>query len=514
MPRRRSRSPQRRGSGSILQSRSLAVAAGTLLALALAFSLTAPPSTPGPLERDFEAYYCAGATLNAGGDPYSRAIWTAERRIPGVDAGRDELLPFVGPAAALPAWSALARLPYRGALVVWTTFLIAMLAALVGSALVLTGAPRSRVWFALAFTVASAPVLGALALGQAALVSAGGVALALVACRARSASGAVGAMLLAAVQPNLTLALAARIRSRWDVAGAACAAALFASLTLIAGGGVAGFAAYIERLRAHSAAERDIAIQHTPAAIAYALGLSPSAATFVGLGIALLAVVTTIAIVRRERLDALTATLVAGALLPLAVPFFHEQDFALELLPILMLALRARGRARGLGAIAAVCVLIDWFGFAQRHAAAAQILCLGCAVAFAFTGLADAARSDRRSDFAGLATLAVLGAIAVPLALHHPAPTWPDMLPPHFHAPPTLDASAVWGAEQQAAGLAQRDPVWGFLRAIPLAGCIVLAAALVLDGRDRRRHPPQLTIGNPAGRSIKDLASSAVGTIT
>jgi hypothetical protein len=361
------------------------------------------------------------------------------------------------------------------------------------------------------FTIASAPVLGALALGQAALVAAGAIALTLVAYRARSTVGAIGATLLAALQPNLTLALAARLRSRWDVAVTAAALGLFAGLTLIAGGGIAGFEAYLARLREHSGAERDIAIQHTPAAIAYSLGLSPPAATTLGLVIALIAVAATIAIIRRERLDPVTATLVASALLPLSVPFFHEQDFALDVLPIMILALRARGIARSLGAIAALCVLVDWFGLAQRHGAAGQILCLGCAVTFAFTGLADTARDARRSSFTGLAALALLAAVAAPLALRHPAPTWPDMLPPHFHAAPALDASAVWGAEQRAAGLADHDTVWGLLRAIPLAGCVVLAAALVLDARQRRCRVPPLSIGDPTVAAIADFAASSAG---
>ena len=97
-----------------------------LIALALAvLAATAfrPPPTIGPFARDFEAYYAAGATWNAGGDPWSRDIWQTERTIPGVDATRDELLPFAGPAASLPLWSVLARLPFDAARVVWLILL-------------------------------------------------------------------------------------------------------------------------------------------------------------------------------------------------------------------------------------------------------------------------------------------------------------------------------------------------------------------------------------------------------
>ena len=89
-------------SGCTLQRN--AALAGALIAIALAYSAFRPAPTQGPFARDFEAYYAAGAAWNAGGDAWSRAIWSAERGIAGVDASRDEMLPYVGPgrcAAAL-----------------------------------------------------------------------------------------------------------------------------------------------------------------------------------------------------------------------------------------------------------------------------------------------------------------------------------------------------------------------------------------------------------------------------
>jgi hypothetical protein len=467
-------------------------AAGAGIALLLAFTVFRPPSTPGPLERDFEAYYASGATVNAGGDPYSRAIWSAERRIPGVDAGRDEVLPYVGPAAALPFWSLLARLPYGAALAVWTMVLVGALAALLLAALRLTRTPRDPWTYGLAgiLAFASAPAIAAVALGQAALVSAAGIACALVAYRSRWPAGAFGGTLLAAVQPNLALALLARLRSRWDVALAASAAAAFAIITLLAGGGRRGFVSYLHRLGAHGAAERDVTIQHTPAAIAYSFGLSPETATLVGTAVAIIAAATAIAVIVRERLDATTATLVTCALLPLVLPFFHEHDLVIEVLPIVVLALRTGGRARGLASIAAVLVLVDWFGFAQRHAAGGQIVCFGFAVALSFASL-NPRRPGRgtQADLWGLAALAALAAIALPLGLMKPAPTWPDTLPSRYRADPGADVSAVWASEQRAAGLTAREPAWGVLRGLPLAGCVVLGTALVADARRRRRIP-------------------------
>lgn len=467
--------------------RKLAAAAGAV-AILLAFTVFVPASTPGPLERDFEAYYAAGATVNAGADPYSRAIWSAESRVPGVDAGRDELLPFVGPAAGLPLWSVLARLSYRAAVAVWTLALGAALLAIAGAAFALTPTARApwRVVVAVALTATAAPVIGSLALGQAALVAAAGIAAAVVTYRWGWPAGAFVATLTAAVQPNLALALLARLRSRWDLAAATSAAGAFALISLAAGGGPAGFAAYAHRLAEHGAAERHVAIQHTTTAIAYSLGIDRGGAAAIGAAAPLAAVLATIALGIRERLDATTTTLLACALLPFAVPFFHEHDFVIEVLPILVLGLRARGRARALAAIAAALLLVDWFGLAQRHTAAAQIISLGTAVACCFIALGSGPL--RRADAAGLVTLALLASLAVPLGRAHPAPTWPDDLPAHYRATASADASAVWADEGRATGLLARVPAWGILRSFPLAGCIVLSAALVSDARRRRRQ--------------------------
>ncbi|HTA40668.1 MAG TPA: hypothetical protein VK760_16415, partial [Candidatus Acidoferrales bacterium] len=108
---------------------------GVSLALACAFVAAAllfarPHATPGPALRDFEAYWSAGAAYNAGTNPYERDVWNAERTVPGVDASRDELLPFVGPPATLPLWSAFARFPYETAARAWWAALALALLAL------------------------------------------------------------------------------------------------------------------------------------------------------------------------------------------------------------------------------------------------------------------------------------------------------------------------------------------------------------------------------------------------
>jgi Glycosyltransferase family 87 len=425
-------------------------------------------------------------------------VWRVERTIGGVDGSRDELLPYVGPAAALPFYGALARLPHPVAVRVWTALLAAAFCALVLAALAL-----ARVRGALApigaalLAGASGPATSDIALGQAALLAAAGIACALLAYEraardvngARTAIGATVAgafaTLVAAIQPNLALALVARMRDRAALAAAALGAAAFAALTLAAGGGVHGFAAYLHRLSEHGRAERFVTIQHTPAAIAWGLGAPAAVAQAAGTACALAAVAATIAVIVRQRLGARDGTLLALAALPFAVPFFHEHDFVVELIPLIVLGASARGPARALAGIAAVAIGTDWLDMAQRTPAEPQIALLGLAVACGFVLLGRGPRATR-ADLAPFVAIVVLACAAIPLARAHPAPTWPDMLPAAYRAPVSADASAVWAGEQHAAGLDAPDPAWSALRTIPLIGCIVLGFAVILKVRDER----------------------------
>ena len=470
-----------------------------MAAIVLAFTPFRPPPTQGPFARDFEAYYAAGATWNAGGDPWSRDVWRTERAIEGVDASRDELLPYVGPAAALPLFGALARLPYLVAMRVWTALLIAAFGGLVLASIALArGRGASAIAGATLLAIASGPVASALALGQAAMLSAAGIACALVAYDRRAIAGGAIATLIAGLQPNLALALLARMRDRVALLSATAAALAFAALTFAAGGGGDGFLGYVHRLREHATAERFVTIQHTPAAIAWALGAAPAPAIAIGIACAIVTVAAVAVATVRNRLGARDGALLALAASPLALPFFHEHDFVVELVPLIVLALRTQGAARGWTGVAAALICVDWFGAAQRPAAAAQIVALGIALGCAFTVCGRGARATR-ADLAPFVALVALACVALPLGRAFPAPIWPDALPAGYRAPAAADASAVWAGEQRAAGLAVRQPAWGALRALPLAGCVILAAVIIRSRRRADRSEARTAKGSAAG---------------
>jgi hypothetical protein len=351
-------------------------------------------------------------------------------------------------------------------------------------ALAFAGTRSVRVLLA-AFTLAltAGPVTSALGLGQAALLATGGIALALWALdRGTIPTASLGA-LLAAVQPNLALVLTARLRDRRALLAIACALTAFAALTAWGSADVAG---YLRVLAHHGAAERNDAIQYTPAAIAWSLGAPAPLTSALGVLCALLAIVVVIGVTMRATLTPREGALLALAALPFAIPFFHEHDFAVELLPLLLLALVARGRLRALTGVALVLVLTDAFGMAQRPFAIGAILAQSAAVACAFVALGSG--SLQRADVAPFATLALVALLAIPLARSAPAPVWPDALGASYRAPAGADAGAVWANEQRTAGLDVRQPQWGALRAFPLLGCLMLGVAVVRCRRSSCRR--------------------------
>jgi len=338
-------------------------------------------------------------------------------------------LPYVGPAAALPLFGALARLPFALAVRLWTVLLAVALAALVLAAQALAGTRDVRVLLTgFALALFAGPTTSDLGLGQAALLSAGGIAVALLAYERRALVPAALATLIAAIQPNLALVLAARLRDARALGAAALGFATFAGLTLLAAPDVA---TYLRRLAAHGAAERFVAIQYTPAAIAWDAGATATAAGAVGLACVVAALAAVVFVTVRARLRPLDGTLVALAALPLAVPFFHEHDFVVELLPLAILGVRARGAARIWAGVAAALVLTDTFGLAQRPGAQAAIIAQGFAVAAAFVALGSGPM--RRVDLAPFAALALLALVAVPRSArpHRSGPT--HSVPPTAH---------------------------------------------------------------------------------
>lgn len=442
-----------------------------LVSAAAALFFARPHSTTGPPMRDFEAYYAAGAAWNAGDDPYSQAIWPIERRVPGVSSARYEALPFVAPPAVLPLFDLLAKLPFAAANALWRGALSLCVAALAYLALRFTrlrATSQSVALIALA-AIGFGPLTSALALGQLALPAMLLATLAILfpACA-----------LLAWIQPNVGLALLSQAFSRRGaVAVGAGIVAFVAACVVVAG--IPGLLHYAGVLHRHSLAERFSAIQLTPASVAYGFGATPAAASTVGIIVALAAASYWIAAMRACA-DPIARFCITCALLPLAMPFFHEHDLIVLFVPAIVYAVGCEERLWPLAACGALLAGTDWLGLAQRPDAALQTLLLVTALACAVVAMRE--RIDARTFVTPTIVLALLAVTAL-IAHAHPAPVWPDAMGALPQNIGSLDIAAAWNAQQHAAGLFAQQPAWALLRLLSLAGCALTAIAVRLSSK-------------------------------
>jgi hypothetical protein len=445
-----------------------------------------PAPTGGPALRDFESYYAAGVTWYYRGDPYGREVWRTERTIPGVGAARDELLPFVGPPFGLPLWSALGALPWPAATLVWDAVLALAIAAIAFAPLRLAGGPLDAPdgLAVLALVAGFGPLTSGIALGQVAIVSCAAIAVFPLLLVPRAGLAAAASVLAAALQPNLAIVLAARLSERRAWIAFAFAASVAAGGSLIAVGGFAGFARYLETLRAHAAAERFLAIQTTTGAVARALGASAHVAGLVAAGLAVATVAGVALQCASRRYGPNERLALACAAAPLALPFAHEHDFAIVFLPAVLTLRRARGRVWVVAAIASLGAGVDWLGLAQRPDGVTETALLTAAAA---CGAAALAR-DRLRPYHFVPVLVAVAAFGVGmLAGEHRLPTWPDALGNDFHVPLGASAPEVWHLEQLRSGIGALDPFWGALRLFSLGACaLIWATASVVLARDVR----------------------------
>ncbi|HEX5275943.1 MAG TPA: hypothetical protein VFW34_11805 [Candidatus Rubrimentiphilum sp.] len=441
-----------------------------------ALTIARPHRAPGPSLRDFEAYYSAGATWMRGGDPYGTALWQTEATLPGVHAKRREFLPFVGPPAALPLWSALARLPYTTAAAVWRAGLWLSIVIMVCIALQL-GASRRSFFDVIAGALAAAgfgAVTNALALGQIALPVAAAVAITYAATRFGGKALAAAA---AFAQPNLALALAGEFRHKRTALALIAGVALFG--LLCAGVSVDGVFSYVLVLLAHGAAEQFSAIQLTPASVAYGFGAPSGIAIAIG-GIAAIGALFFWLRAMVKFGDRLTLFVISCALVPFGAAFFHQHDLVILFVPAVALVLRAPASGLPAALCGALLCAVNWIGIAQEPGAAFQTLLLTLAFAMALLAL--------RGDFGfrvlaapfGLVVLLIAGAGS--FAHAHVMPVWPDAMTvsPNVAG---ANAAAVWRAEQMATGLFARDAFWSLLRCASLAGCALLAYAAWISSK-------------------------------
>ncbi|MGP6159941.1 MAG: glycosyltransferase 87 family protein [Vulcanimicrobiaceae bacterium] len=425
------------GEDRLRQAAGLAGAALALLALLAA--LATPSLRPGAVLRDFDAFYCAGASIDRGADPYlAEPLGTCERapRPAAFAQGTPWLaVPAPLPPYALAPFALLARLPYLWAGGIWSLFLLLCTGVTVLAMRRLTALPLPGLIaaFALGGTYA------ALALGQVAPVATAGIALAaLFLSQGRDRMAALAAT-AAMIEPHVGLPLGLalflwRPRTRLTLlaAGAACCAL---SLALVR---VPVALEYVRAvLPAHALSEVANEKQLSLTYLLHQAGAGDALALHAGelWYAAMLAIGLLVAGAVRKRSPALLAALPAAFTL-LGGAFVHVVQIAAALPAALLLLGCARGTTRNALLFALLALAIPWVQFASLG----TLFCLLAPIA---GGVLFASFAGARPSLIATGVLAPLGVLSALWALvGTPAPSAVAAL--HAAYDPHALAEASW----------------------------------------------------------------------
>jgi hypothetical protein len=361
------------------------IAAATALGFAACFAFAATQWTygrDGPVTNplDFRAFYCAGAAVAAGRDPYRveplRGCERATVASAGLTMDPRRVLPAPLPPYALLGFAAVSALPYRIASEAWfASILVALSVAICVVAVLarLRPLPVAAAFFASLGTTS-------LAYGQVVPLAVAGLAVAALSARHGNRWGIAAGCAVAAVEPHLALpawiGLALAVppaRAPLALTGAALAAA-----SLLAGPAVN--LEYVAAVLPEHARSEVAAFggQYSLTSLLWAWGVPPTAALAAGAvsyAVMLAAgVLVGRAAVARTGDPAFAVTVPVAAAL-LGGPFLHDHQLAAAIPLGLMLAgrLRVRGRA-WTAAVAAVCLLaIPWQSIAEFSAGRALL---------------------------------------------------------------------------------------------------------------------------------------------
>ncbi len=431
-----------------------------LAALFVAIALLAlhPTGEPGVALRDFEAYYSAGATWLAHGDPYALAIWKTESQIAGVVASRHEVLPFVGVPATLPLWSLFAALSYQTATILWSILLVCALATIVIATARLLRLASIETTLAGILALAFVPITSDFGLGQAALPA---YAFAVFALTTPPVLTSI-AVALSVLQPNVSLGLVAMFGSVRSAAALVAGAILVYAVGAFAAG-TAWPLHYLATLAAHAQAERFAAIQYTPAAVLYGFGVPASIAQVAAFAIAAVAVILAVGGAIRARTIPHRFALLCSAI-PFAAGFFHEHDFVALFVPAIFALAYARNTP--LAVISTFLIGINWLDFAQQPQALPQDVVLSAGLFFAAIGFVP----HRNYLLTAVAAIAALAAGAW-IGHNHTLPIWPNDMIGAAHGPTIAE---IWKNEQLQTGLLRPDAAAALLRCFALLGSALL----------------------------------------
>jgi len=324
---------------------------------------------PAGIFKDFNAFYCAGAAVNRGADPYlaepigsceaAAKPWGLYRTPPHL------VYPAPLPGYALGFFGLLACLPYGVAAAAWTVLLSGAFWTTVAATRALLGGPLVPLVAAYALVDGYA----SFALGQVAPFAVLGIVLAAWAGRADRSRVAVLGIGLAAIEPHLALPAALSLlirRPRLRVPLVLLAVGL-AAVSLGAIGPERNAEYFLRVLPAHTAAETANEKQFSLTHAAWRLGLSESAAARGGDAsyalMTLLGILCAGSVARRMR-DGAYLVAVPSLFLLVGGPFVHIVQMAAAIPAALLLHRHAETPAeRRLLGVAIAALAVPWVQF-------------------------------------------------------------------------------------------------------------------------------------------------------
>lgn len=436
---------------------------GALATILVAVALLAlrPSGEPGVPLRDFSVYYSAGATWLAHGDAYSTAIANTEHTLPGSRADLGEMMPYFGMPAMLPVFALLARFPYAQAALIWSLIGVLSIVVILIALRSLLRLDNEQTWFAAIVLLSFVPVTSAITLGQSALPAHAAALIALACAGLPIATGI--AIAISSLQPTAalgSLALLGSLRGRFAIA---IGAAIVYTLGVV-GDGPMWPLHFAQVLADAGSAEHQDLIQYTPASVLYGFGISPGISGIIAVG----AVVAAAYGVWRTS-SLLHRFAIICAAMPFVAGFFHEHNFVVLLLPLLLCLMN--GRHAWVAIVASVLVSMNWLDFSQQPQGVWQdcLLALGFLCACGALTCGSTGKAFLRAAPIALAFIAV-GAY---VGTHHPLPIWPNDMTV-VHASPTTSAAQIWKQEQLQTGLLQPDATAALLRSFALLGSALL----------------------------------------
>ncbi len=463
-----------------------------LIALAVAFAALLwldPPARPSGVLRDFNAFYCAGAALAGGADPYrAEPLGTCERQPQPAPlaTGRAALaVPAPLPPYALAPFVLIARLPYPAAALLWVLTLLAAAAVSVAAMRRATGRPVAGLVAAFALGDGYASIT----LGQIAPLAIAGLALAAMYAGERRDAPAGWAAALAMLEPHVGLPACAALfvwrggsRLPLALAGIACVAL---SLWLVGPGTVLEYAR--EVVPAHALSELTNEKQFSFSYLVHRLGAGEELALRLGTLSYLVSLALGCAIAgplaARVRTPALVVALPPAFAL-VGGPFSHIAQIPAAIPCALLLAANVPALRRALVAVL-VLLAIPWVQFTTLGSAFGLLAALA-------GGVLTRSLGGGRAFASGLVALAAILYISLLTALAQTPPPQPDALLAAAYDPRAL-AETSWRLYVETVAHANLL-AFDLARVPTLAGLLALAyfALDLVARRDVRAYEPNV----------------------